>query len=212
MAEAMPPMRARFVVKTLNGIELSLLHEREKNFYENARDRYTQDFSFTIGSDMRALDRLLLLEIQVFRAQWQLAAGQDYDGVDLEPTEEVAHRRTIKECNAQISEIQRDLNLTIDKRAKDEQSVADYLQKLRTAAKEHGIRRERQVSKAIELWNELIAVVGAYQRSNDNEKRKLGFDSPDELFEWIMGPLKDEFDEVDRVYTETFHKFWVRQL
>lgn len=205
-------VRGSFKVTTISGHEIELLNKREKSFYEEARDRYQTDFTFTAASDLRAIDRLLLLELSMFRYQWQLASGQDYDGVALSPAEETDLRRGIKEVVSQISEIQRDLNLTIDKRSKDQESVGDYIMNLQRAAKEHGIRRERQVSKAIELFNELIAVVGAYQRSNENERRKLGLETADEILDWIMGPVKDEYDEIDKVYRETFHKFWVRKL
>jgi hypothetical protein len=69
-------------VKTVAGSEIELLHEREVAFYESARDRYLADFKFGLASDLRSLDRLLLLETQMYRCQWQLSAVTDYQGID----------------------------------------------------------------------------------------------------------------------------------
>lgn len=205
--------RARHRVKSVTGMEIDLLHQREKKFYEQARDKYLNDFKFTAESDYRALDRLLLLETQMYRAQWMLAAGHDYDGVDLEPAETKALRAAEKDINAQITQIQKDLGLTKAQRDADAQadSVGAYIMKLKQAAREHGIRRDRQVAKAIELTMELFAMAGAYSRSNENERKKLGIESAEDIVTWILEYMQPEFDEVDKAYRKN-QKMWVREL
>ena len=49
--------RATVKVKTISGHEIDLLHQREKKFFESARDKYLAENVFTAASDMRALDR-----------------------------------------------------------------------------------------------------------------------------------------------------------
>lgn len=205
--------RARFTVKTPTGMEVQLLASREKKYYEEARDKYFSEYAFTMANDHRSLDRLLLLEVQMFRAQWMLAAGADYDAVDLEPAEEKALRAAIKDLNNQINELQRELGLTKAQRDKDAQAdnVGAYLMKLKLAAKEHGIRRDRQVAKAIELSMELFAMAGAYSRSNDTERKKLGFESAEDIVTWVLDYMQPEFDEVDKAYRKN-QKMWVREL
>lgn len=202
--------RTRVKVKSVTGHEVELVHQREKEFYETARDRYQSEFSFTMHNDLRALDRLLLLETQMHRAQWQLAAGIDYDGVDLDAGDEVSLRRAVKETAPQIQEIQKDLGLTKAQRENDGDTVAGYIQKLRVRAKEHGVRREKQLGRAMELFNEAMAIAGAYKRSNQNERRKLGFETAEDVVDWFLEVAKPRYEEIDDYFREHQQKFWIR--
>lgn len=208
----MTTTRPRYEVTSVTGQKIQVLHAREKAFYEEARDRYAQDFAFSVHSDLRALDRLLLLETQMYRYQWQLAAGTDYDNVDLDAADQVALRRSVKDLGTQISELQNDLNLTLSKRSKDQESAQTYIQTLLRAAKEHGVRREKEVSKSIELTKELFALAGAYARANEHERRKLGFDSADDIINWVLEYMKPEFDAIDEKYRAEHHRFYIRDL
>ena len=207
-------VRQRYPVTTLSGQVLHLLHESEQDLYRAAQAKYMSENIFTAASDLRALDRLCLFEVQVFRWQSHMASGRDYDGVDLEPAEEVALRRAIKDTETLITQIQNDLGLTKVQRDKagSADSVADYIMNLKLRAKEHGIRRDKQTGRAIELINELLAIVGSFARSNENERRKLGFEKPEEILEWIWDVLRPQFEEVDKHYRETNQKLWVRTL
>lgn len=204
---------ARHKVTSLTGQEIQLLSPIEKTYYAEARDKYLAEFTFTVASDLRSLDRLLLLEVQMYRAQWYLAAHSDYQGVDLDPAEEVSLRRTVKEAASQIQEIQKDLGLVKslrDKEAAD--SVGAYITQLKIAAKAHGVKRQKELGKALELTHELFALCGAYQRSNEHERRKLGFESADDIIEWVMTYMREEFLAVDEHFRENDQKFWVRKL
>lgn len=203
----------RFKVENLVGQEIQLLSKVEQNFYTDARDKYLAEFTFTVASDLRHLDRLLMLEVQMYRAQWFLSAGCDYQYVDLDPAEEVACRRTVKECSVQIQEIQKDLGLTKAVRDKDAaDSVGAYITKLKLAAKQHGIKRERELGRALELTHELFSLCGAYARSNENERRKLGFESGDEIVTWVLEYMAPEFNAIDEYFREHEQRFWVREL
>lgn len=206
-------VRKAYPVQTISGHPIELMHVREKKFYEQARDKYLAENIFTAASDSRAVDRLLLFETQVYRWQWQLASGKDYDDVPIEPAEEVALRRSIKETEAMISQLQNDLGLTKLQRDKigSAESIPEYLTNLKLRAKEHGVRRDKQVGRAIELINELIAIAGSYKRGNDHERRKLGFDTAEDIVDWILEVAQPRYDEVDRAYREN-QKMWVRTL
>lgn len=205
--------RARYKVKTVTGQEIELLHQREQKFYEEARDKYLSEFSFSVASDLRALDRLLLLETQMYRAQWYLAAGMDYDAVDLDPKDEVALQRNVKEMVNQISEIQKDLGLNKAHRDKEQnESVGAYLTQLKIRAKEHGVKREKELGRALELTHELFALCGAYQRANEHERKKMGLDTGDNIVEWVMTYMAPEFNQIDEHFRTHAQRFWVRQL
>lgn len=205
--------RKRVEVQTLSEDTVSLIHEREQSLYVKARDKYLAEFTFTEANDLRSLDRLLLLEVQNFRWQWFLAANSDYWGTDLTPQEESTLHKAVKDIQSQISDIQRDLGLTKSQRDKDsEDSVDGYLKKLRLAAREHGVRREKQLGRAIELVNELVAVVGAFERASEHERRKLGFETSDDIIQWISEYLAPEFDAIDQYFRKHQQRFWVRDL
>lgn len=208
-----PAAQPQYKVTTPSGAEIRLLHRMEKDLYEEARDKYLNEYSFTAANDMRALDRLLLLEVQMYRAQWYTAAGMDYLGVSLDAKEEAEYTKRIKELGAQIADSQKDLGLTKAQRDKqDEDSVGSYIQLIKQAAKEHGVMREKQLGRAIELTKELFSLCGAYSRSNDEERRKLGFESSEDIVTWVLEYMKPEFDAVDKEFRANGMKFYRRKL
>lgn len=205
--------RSRYPVTTLTGQKLELLHPAEVELYNAARSKYMSDNVFTAESDKRSLDRLILFEIQVFRWQSHMASGRDYDNVDLEAADEVNLRRAIKDTEAMISQLQNDLGLTKVQRDKagSADSVSDYLTNLKRRAKEHGIRRNKEIGKAIELSMELFSIVGTYKRSNEHERAKVGFENADEILDWITDVMRPQFDDIDAQYRKE-QKMWVRDL
>lgn len=205
--------RGQFAVTTLTGHQLTLQTVDEQTFYQDARDRYLSQNVFTVASDLRALDRLLFFEVQMFRWQSILAVGLDYDYDIVDGAMEAVFRKNIKETAPLISQIQIDLGLTKSARDKNShESVGGYITQLQIAAKEHGIRREKQLGKAIELVKELFAVAGAYKRSNENERRKLGFESAEDVIDWVLEVMKPQFDEVDEYFRKNHQRFWLRKL
>lgn len=207
------PQRKRFKVESIGGEELELLHEREARFYQQAQEKYLTEYAFTMANDFRTLDRLVALEVQMLRYQWFTMAGMDYDGVDLEPKEEQDLHRRMKELGPQIAEIQSTLGVTKAQREKgSHDSVGAYIQQLQVAAKEHGVNRERQLGKALELTKELFSLVNAFSRSNDEERRKLGFEKADDILKWVEDYMQPEFDAIDAYFREHEARFYRRQL
>jgi len=142
-----------------------------------------------------------------------LLRGLNNDYEFLEAAEETQLRRNVKETAPLISALQDDLGLTKSQRDKDKaDSVGAYITQLQQAAKAHGVRREKQLGKAIELCKELFSVVGAYQRSDENERRKLGFESAEDIVEWVMAYMRPEFEAVDEYFRKNDQRFWVRRL
>jgi hypothetical protein len=203
--------RKRYKVTTTTGHEIELQSLAEQKFYVAARNKYLSDNKFTVASDMRALDRLLLMEVQMYRWQWQLAAGVDYDLEHLEASDEAALQKAIKETGIQVSQVQNDLGLTKAQRDKDdEDSVGAYLIKLRQRAKEFGVHREKQLGRALELMNECFGLAGAYKRSNAKERGKLGFESAEDIVDWLLEVAQPRFEEIDQHFRENNQKFWTR--
>lgn len=197
-----------------SGATVQLMHTREAAYYEHARDEYLTQNTFTVSSDIAALDRLLLFETQVHRWQGWLASGLDYDLADLDPAEERDLGRRLKDTAAMISQIQNDLGLTMQQRlkAQDASTVGAYLENLRLRAKEHGYHRDKQMGKSIELINDIISIAGSFKRSNENERIKLGFDSAEDVIDYILEVAAPQYAAIDEHYRTTNQKFWIRTL
>ena len=201
-----------YPVTTISGQTLELQHQSEQKFYSDAQKKYRTENKFDVASDLRALDRLIFLETLMHRWTSWLASGQDYDGY-ITPQHEEQVRKNIKETGPLISTIQNDLGLTKSQREKDQfESVGAYIVKLQQAAKAHGIRREKQLTRSLDLINQLFSMVGSYRRSTDSEKKKLGIENADQILEWIDVHMRAEYDEVDEYFREHEQKAWVGTL
>lgn len=201
-----------FKVKTLSGQDLELQHPDEQKFYNDAQKKYITENKFDVASDMRGLDRLIFLETLMHRWTLWLGSGRDYDGF-LSPQQEEQVRKNIKETSPIISTIQNDLGLTKSQREKDQfESVGAYIQKLQVAAKAHGIRREKQLTRSLDLINELFSMTGTFLRSTEHERQKLGLESADDILKWIDEHMRAEYEEVDDYFRENDQKFWVGTL
>lgn len=111
-----------------------------------------------------------------------------------------------------ISTIQNDLGLTKAQRDKDQhESIGSYINDLKVRAKAFGIMREKQLGKALEWTKELFSIAGAYRRANDAERKKLGFESAEDIVDWILEVFKPEFDEIDKYFRENDQKNWIRR-
>ena len=205
-------MTQGLTVNTLHGEVLTLLNQGEADFYRSAQTRYTEQNTFTVASDLREVDRLVFYETLLYRWQTQLASGRDQDGNLLTAIDEKDIHQKLKDTSALINQIQRNLRLTLDARSEDNESVGTYLNRLKVAARQHGIRREKQLGRALELTNELFALAGAYKRSNPTERRKLGLESADDVVNWVLDVMKPEYDEIDAYFREHQQRFWVRDI
>lgn len=199
-------------VKTVSGFEIEVMGRYEAKYFRDQMVKYLAENKFTAVTDLADLDRLLFLELMIFRWTGWLASGKDYDGI-LAPSQEDQIRKNIKEVGPQISTIKQDLGLTKSQRDKEAfESVGQYLVDLKARAKEHGVRREKQLTTAICLVKELFSLIGTYDRSNELERSKIGLETDADILDWIRTHMKPEFDAVDEYFQQHQQKFWVRKV
>lgn len=199
-------------VKTVAGHEIEVMGRYEAKYFRDQQAKYLAENKFTAVTDLADLDRLLFLELMIFRWTGWLSSGKDYDGI-LAPSQEDQIRKNIKEVGPQISQIKQDLGLTKSQRDKEAfESVGQYLVDLKARAKEHGVRREKQLTKAICLIKELFSLVGTYDRSNELERSKIGLETEADILDWIRFHMKPEFDAIDEYFQQHQQKFWVRKV
>ena len=197
-------------VASPSGQPLRVLGQSEVDFYNSEKDKYLSQNGFTNNSDLLDLDRLLFLELIAYRQSVFIGAGRDYDGLVVNTKEA---ERTLKEANDQIGKIKSDLG--INKSARDKaqaESVGAYLSDLKARAKEFGVHREKQLTKAITLCQQLFSIIGAYDRSDETERGKIGFETEAEILDWIREVMRPEFDAVDAHFRQHQQRYWVRRL
>lgn len=199
-------------VKTVTGFEIEVMGRTEAKYFRDQMALYLAENKFTAVTDKADLDRLLFLELLIFRWTGWLSSGKDYDGYMTQSTEDQI-RKNIKEVGPQISTIKNDLGLTKSQRDKEAfESVGQYLVDLKARAKEHGVRREKQLTTAICLVKELFSLIGTYDRSNELERSKIGLESAEDILDWVRHSMKPDFDAVDEYFRTHQQKMWVRKV
>lgn len=211
-----PPTPAPVVpqkVSTPSGQTIEVLGDAEKLFYEGQAKKYLAENKFTNVSDLLDLDRLVFLEMLVYRSSSWLGRGANYDGMPLSDRSEADQRKALKENSDLISKVKNDLGLTKSQRDKaDYESVGAYVTKLKQRAKEFGVHREKQLAKGITLCQQLFSIVGAFERADQVEREKIGFPDAESVLEWITDIMRPEFDQVDAHFRAKQQRYWVRDI
>lgn len=196
-------------VHLVSGETLRVLTEAEQRWFNASRDSYLSETKFTDNTDLRDLDRLLAMELQIFRLSQFLAAGSDYDGFEVDDS---LLRRNVREYSEQINRTKDAMGLTKNARDKaaSEGDFSTWLSNLKVRAKTFGVHREHQLTKALVLMEELASIVGTYDRSDTEERHKLGFTSEGDILEWIRNRMLPEYRELDQHFRANEQKYWVR--
>lgn len=204
--------RGRVYVTQLNGHQVEVGHADEKVWYEQMLGSYQHDFAFEMASDRNDLDRLLMLELQAFRFNRFLSSGRDYEDMLLPDGVLDSYRSAMKGLGAEISRLKMDLGMGKAARDKIKESAGGYITELQKRAREHGIRRNKQVTTFICQMQALKSLIGTYDRSNALERDKIGLTSEADIVEWIRTEMIPEFEAVDLEFRQTSQKFWVGRL
>lgn len=196
-------------VNTPSGQTIEVLGPAEVAFYEGQARLYQDQNSFTNAADLQDLDRLIFLELMVFRATSWLGSGKDYFGFDLTDRAKLDAQKALKENSALLTQVKNDLGMTKSQRDKAAyESVGTYLEELKVRAKEFGVHREKQTGAAIALMKQLYSIVGAYKRSDEAERKKIGFESADDVLDWITDVMQPEFDQIDAYFVANQQRYW----
>lgn len=209
-APTMLSVRNMRSVRMVSGKVTQVQTDQEAEYFEESRDAYLKQTKFTENTDLKDLDRLLVLELMVFRWQQHLFAGADYDG---DMVNEKQLTTDIKLYSDQINKIKETMGLT--KKAREEAQAdgnfSAWLTDLKARAKLFGIHRENQLTKALVLMKELFTIVNTFDRSDAEERLKLGFENEGEILEWIRNVMQPEFNALDEYFREHSQRYWIRQ-
>lgn len=197
-----------YTVSTPSGSELHLQTPEEADWYESRRDRYLSDNHFPNVSDLQDLDRLLMMEVLLYRWSLWMAQGYDYQ---TSRVDEKSMKDNIKEYSVEVRQVK--LSLGIDKATRDKdkgESLADYTTNLLARAKEFGYHRNEQYEIVVTKFYELRSMIMTWDRCDDEERRLLDL-SEKSILEWIRDNVIKDFDE----HSEAFRKnqaMWIKEM
>jgi hypothetical protein len=208
-APTVAPVRQPRHVKLVSGKLAQVQTQDEADWFEATRDAYLEQLRFTEKTDLIDLDRLLIHELMIFRWTQYSTAGTDYDG-DLIDEKRVT--TDIKAYSDQINKIKDSMGL--NKKARDlaaaEGDFSQWIADLKQRAKIFGVHRERQLTKALTLVQELHSIVGVFDRSDADERGRIGFESEKDIVKWIRETMLPEFDIIDQHFQENEQRYWIR--
>lgn len=201
-------VRDLVIVSSPSGAEIKLLTDNEKEYYEQISARYQKDNIFTNVSDLQELDRVLLMELMIYRwSQW-LLEEKDYFH---EPVNVAEIQKNIIEHSKEIRLVKKALGIDKLTREKEHgETVADYIHSLRQRAKEFGIMRNNQAVAAITLLKELQGVIQFHDNCTEDERQEFHVQI-DDVLKWIRDQF-DKFDEIDAEFRKSSQTYWVREL
>lgn len=198
-------------VTNIAGEELEVLTPAEQRWFNSSRDMYLSQTKFSETTDLRDLDRLIVMELMVYRLGHFISAGHDYDGFDVDDT---LLRRNLREYSEQINKTKSSMGL--NKSARDDAAnagdLSSYIANLKMRAKIFGLHRENQLTRALVLMQELSAVVGAFDRSDAEERHRLGFENEKDIVDWVRVTMLPEYHQLDAHFRENDQRYWVREM
>jgi hypothetical protein len=200
---------AQHVITLVSGRDVAVMHPDEVTWFNQQRDQYLVQTKFTERTDLADLDRLLVMELMIYRWTVWIAKNTDYDG---DMVDEERLRRNIKEYSDQINKIKDTMGLT--KKSRDEAAndgnFSQWLNDLKARAKIFGVHREKQLTKALALFMELSTVIGAFDRADEEERRKIGFADEKAIVAWVRDIALPEYRELDEHFRANHQRYWVR--
>lgn len=190
------------------GSTINLQSQQEADWYERKRDQYMHQHAFSNVSDIQDLDRLLMLEVMVYR--WSLWLGQGFDYL-ASRVDEKQLKDNIQQYSTEIRLVKKSLGIDkVTREADKGESVGDYITNLLQRAKEFGYHRNAQYEKAVTLVYQLSSMVRTHDRCDEEEREELDL-SEEKILDWIREVLLPEFDQIDEDFRKA-QTMWIRQL
>jgi hypothetical protein len=200
-----------YLVGTPSGATLEVLTDSEVAYFRDRHTRYLKDNRLVNISDLQDLDRVLAMELMVWRWQSWTLKGMDWWGNDID---EKDLRGSIKAYSSELRALKETLGL--DKATRDKEKgedVATYIEKLRERAKQFGVMRNEQCAKIITLFQELAALIMLMHNTTgypDEQKEQLC--SEQDVIKWIVDVALPEFNAIDSEFKTNEQRFWIRDV
>ncbi len=183
-----------------------LVHEQEEEYFNKRAEKYLSQNEFQNIADFQDVDRLLVLELLCHRWSGWIFTQRDYWG---EGVDENSLQKSLKEHSGEIRLLKKALGLDRETREKvrGEHSAENYVARLRQRAKAFGIMRNNQAAKAIELFQQLNALITLHDNCDEKEKVEQGCQI-DDIVRWIREKAIPEFESIDEEFRKE-QKTWI---
>lgn len=197
-------------VELPSGAPFQVLGPDEADWIDRVSAAYQEEFKFSNISDVQDLDRIIAMELQVYRWGLWISLGERYDGSPIINSTDL--QKQIKEFSGEIRQNKKTLGMDAVSRdkARGEGSVPHYLENLREKAKLFGIHREHQLDRALELANQLITIVTVYRNAINDEERRLIHHTRDDIINWITEVFVPEYQAIDEYFRTHIQRYWVQ--
>lgn len=196
-------------VKGPSGASYTVLNADEVAYWDDKALRYVSDNKFKNVSDLLEVDRLVMMELMCWRWSNWLSLGRDYWS---DPIDEAVLQKQMKDWSTELRLIKKGLGIDKGSRDKDRgDSIAEYIENLGRRAKEFGVVREAQLTKALVLFNELQALITLYDNSTEDERREFHC-GKDDVFQWIRETAMPEFRVIDEHFRQNAQRMWIKSL
>lgn len=185
------------------------VHDLEEEYFKQRTTKYVSDNDFQNVSDFQDVDRLLILELLCMRWGMWVSMQRDYWG---EAVDENSLQKSLKEHSAEIRQLKKSLGLDRETREKirGEDSVENYLAKLRQRALHFGYMRNKQAAKAIELFMDLDALITLHDNCDEKERVEQGV-QVDDVVRWIRDEAIPRFRLIDEEFRKE-QQTWIREM
>lgn len=195
-------------VKSAGGLVLSVVGQREKEWFETVLKKYQQEYLFENIADLQDLDRLMGLELLSYRYTIWLVMGHNYAGKTIIDKD---IRVGKEKWDTEIRLLKNHMGMDRKNRMQAEsESTGDFLKNLLRRAHEFGIHRDHQIAKAMDLIYELSKLVGLHDRTDAEEQSSLGV-TEHQIIGWIREVVVPEFMEIDAAFRKN-QKLWIKDL
>lgn len=204
-----PVMEEYIEVEGCSGATYKVLSEEEELWWNSVKNRYLTDNKFSNISDLQDLDRVMQMELIMYRYNRWVTDGTDYDGSAVD---EVQLNKDIRDYNKEVRALKDSIG--IDKKSRDKDkgdSIASYVENLRSRAKEFGVMRNEQAAAAITLMKKIQSLMELYYNCDEYEREQNKY-TAESLFEWISEVGLPEFDKIDEEFRKTNQKYWIRDM
>lgn len=188
---------------------LFYVHDSEVAYVNDRAKKYMTDNKFQNVSDLQDLDRMLTFECFCYRWSKWISSQMDYwgDSIDSDKLQ-----KALNSTSSELRAIKKSIGVDKETREKQrgEDSVDTYLMNLRARAKEFGIVRNQQLDMALELFNELKAILILHNNCTEEERKEQKVTVP-EVFDWIVKEAIPRYDAIDLKFRTDSQKYWIRR-
>lgn len=193
-----------------SGADYEVATVEDAEYIEALIAKYMAEFVFENPSDLADLDLIVQMESLCWRWNRELALGYDRRGEPVSPRQ---LQDFVKSNSTEIRRLKDQLGMDRKQRMRTagDGSVAEFLERLRTAGAQMNILRCAQLDKALELCMQLRTLTTVYFNGDDELRRIYHCTAPD-ILEWIANVYDPEMQAVDDYFMTHEQSIWIRKM